>query len=233
MKQLPAHLLLSVILLVLQPGGPGDAAADGGSSAPGTVMVDAYTLKAEKNLLTGYEPRNPDGTLNVVVEIPTGTTAKWEVTKPSGELRWEFKMGRPRVVRYLGYPANYGMVPRTLLSKEDGGDGDPIDVIVLGPAVPRGSVLRARAIGVLKLLDRGERDDKILAVLDGDPLAEATSVRELDERFPGVTRIIETWFESYKGPGELEAEGFDGPEAAIEIIQAAAAAFSNGREPGQ
>ena len=74
-----------------------------------------------------------------MIEIPTGTTAKWEVVKPSGELRWEFDQGRPRVVRYLGYPGNYGMIPRTLLPKEEGGDGDPLDVVVLGPAVPRGS----------------------------------------------------------------------------------------------
>ena len=104
---------------------------------------------------------------------------------------------------------------------------DPIDVIVLGPSVPRGSVVKARVIGVLKLLDGGEQDDKILAVLDGDPLAEAASVAELDEKFPGITRIIQTWFESYKGPGEMEAGGFDGPDEAMRVIQAAAAAFSS------
>ena len=48
-------------------------------------------------------------------------------------------MAKPREVKYLGYPGNYGMIPRTLLPKELGGDGDPLDVIVLGPAVERGS----------------------------------------------------------------------------------------------
>jgi inorganic pyrophosphatase len=223
MKPMPA-VLLSLVLLATPVGHAREAGPDC-SHAPGLVAVDAQTLRAGKSLRSGHPPTNPDGTINVVVEIPTGTTAKWEVVKPSGELRWEIEKGRPRVVRYLGYPGNYGMLPRTLLPKQEGGDGDPLDVIVLGPAVPRGSVVRARVIGVLKLLDGGERDDKILAVLDGDPLAEAASVRELDEKFPGVSKIVETWFESYKGPGKLEAEGFDGPEAAVRVISTAAAAF--------
>ena len=218
-------VLLFLGLLVALPGRARDAAPDA-FHAPGLTAVDAYTLKGDTSFLTGHPPINSDGTVNVVVEIPTGTTAKCEVTKPSGELRWEFKKGRPRIVRYLGYPGNYGMLPRTLLSKEAGGDGDPLDVIVLGPAVARGSVVRARVIGVLKLLDGGEQDDKILAVLAGDPLAEATSVRELDQKFPGVTKIIETWFESYKGPGELESQGFAGPEIGMEIVESAAQAFA-------
>lgn len=222
--KLPPVLLLSASLLALQPAG---ARAAGGEAAiaPGVEVVDAYTLKGQQNFLSGYEPLNPDGTINVVIEIPAGTTAKWEVVEPSGEMKWEFKKGRPRVVAYLGYPGNYGMVPRTLLPKEQGGDGDPLDVLVLGPAVPRGSVVKARVIGVLGLLDGGEQDDKILAVLEGDPLAEVKSVQELDARFPGVTRIVEIWFESYKGPGELESKGFAGPEAAERVLHAAAAAF--------
>jgi len=198
-----------------------------GSSAAGLEVIDAYTLRGERSFLSDYQPLNDDGTVNVVVEIPTGTTAKWEVVKPSGELRWEFKDGKPRIVAYLGYPGNYGMLPRTLLSKEEGGDGDPLDVIVLGPAVPRGSVVKARVIGVLKLLDGGERDDKILAVLDGDPLAEARSVEELDEKFPGVSKIVEIWFESYKGPGELVAQGFDDPSAGMKVIEAAIASYGD------
>jgi inorganic pyrophosphatase len=189
-------------------------------------LVDSYTLRGDRNFLDGYAPLNEDGTINVVIEIPTGTTAKWEVAKPSGEIKWEFKDGKPRVVRYLGYPGNYGMIPRTLLPEESGGDGDPLDVIVLGPAVPRGTVVKARVIGVLKLLDGGERDDKIIAVLDRDPLAAVSSVAELQEEFPGVAEIVEIWFESYKGPGELDASGFDGPDVGRKVIDEAVTAFA-------
>lgn len=194
-------------------------------NAKDVTVVDAYTLRGSKNFLTDYQPTNGDGSINVVIEIPAGTAAKWEVAKSSGEIEWEFKKGKPRVVKYLPYPGNYGMIPRTLLSKEAGGDGDPLDVIVLGPAVPRGSVVKARVIGVLNLLDGGEQDDKILAVLEGTPLAEVATVKELDAKFPGVSTIVSTWFVSYKGPGELESEGFDGPEKAMQIVTTAMGAY--------
>ena len=114
-------------------------------NAEGLTQVDTYTLRGQKNFLTDFVPVNPDGTINVVVEIPTGTTAKWEVTKPSGDIKWEFKSGAPRVVKYLGYPGNYGMVPQTLLPHALGGDGDPLDVIVLAPTVPRGTPVRVNS----------------------------------------------------------------------------------------
>ena len=139
--------------------------------------VDQYTLVGGKNFLDGYEPLNSDGTINVVVEIPAGTNGKWEVTKPDGRLKWEFKNGRPRFVKYLPYPGNYGMVPRTLLPKELGGDGDPLDVIALGPTRRRGSVVKAKLIGVLKLLDGGEQDDKLLAVLINSPFSTVSWIQ--------------------------------------------------------
>ena len=93
--------------------------------------------------------------------------------------------------------------------------------------MPRGSVVRARVVGVLKLLDGGEQDDKILAVMDGNPLAAAGSIQDLNDKFPGVTTIVETWFVSYKGPGQLESKGFAGPEEGMNIIESAAAAFAD------
>jgi len=55
------------------------------------------------------------------------------VKKPDGIMKWAFEDGKPRVIKYLAYPGNYGMIPRTLLPKELGGDGDPLDIIMLGP----------------------------------------------------------------------------------------------------
>jgi inorganic pyrophosphatase len=71
--------------------------------------------------------------------------------------------------------------------------------MVLGPWVPRGSVIRARPIGVIELLDRGEQDDKILAVMEGSPLESVTDVQSLDREFPGVRTILKTWFSNYVG----------------------------------
>ena len=193
--------------------------------APGLKYVDSYTIAGEKNFLKDIDPLSADGDLNVIVEIPAGTIAKWEVTQPDGAIRWEFKDNKPRIVKYLGYPGNYCTVPRTLLPKEFGGDGDPLDIIVLGPTVLRGTVVKAKLLGVLKLLDGGEQDDKLVAVLADSPLYEANSIKELDEKFPGVTTIVNTWFVNYKGTGEIESRGYSDIAEAKAILDASRKAF--------
>lgn len=182
---------------------------------------DDYTLTGEKHLVNDYPAITDSGNIMVVVEIPTGTTAKWEVDKTTGGLKWEFKKGKPRTVAYLGYPGNYGMIPRTVLSEEAGGDGDPLDVLLLGPALPRGTVIEARAIGVLKLLDDGKQDDKIIAVLPETKLGKVRSIKKLDKKFKGITDIIKIWFSNYKGPGRISAQEYRGPEKARAIIKQA------------
>jgi inorganic pyrophosphatase len=188
-------------------------------------MVDQYTMSGEKHLLRDYPPTDSSGNINVVVEIPAGTNAKWEVDKTTGQLKWEFKKGKPRVVSYLGYPGNYGMVPGTCLLKELGGDGDPLDVIVIGPAVPRGSVVKACPIGVLKMLDDGEQDDKLIALLLDSFLDAISTIEDLEREYKGITDIIEIWFSNYKGPGEMQSKGFEGVTEARNIIEAAAKAY--------
>lgn len=202
------------------------AACAGPSAPPASGYLDDYTLVGEANFLSGYPAVNSDGTVNVVVEIPAGTNAKWEVDKRDGTLRWEFEHGRPRVVAYVGYPGNYGMVPRTLLPADEGGDGDPLDVLVIGAHAERGTVQRCHILGVLALLDGGEVDDKLLAVAEGNALSELRDLEQLDARFPGVREIVETWFVSYKGPGELVARGWSGPERAQEILDVAVRAYA-------
>jgi inorganic pyrophosphatase len=170
-------------------------------------------------------PLNDDGTLNVLVEIPAGTNAKWETAKDLRSIAWERRAdGSRRVVQYLPYPANYGMVPGTLLAREDGGDGDPLDVVLLGPARERGELVRARLVGVLALLDDGELDDKLLAVsLDG-PFAPVRDVLELEQHFPGTTSILASWFGQYKGPDRVVVEGLRDREAALARVEAATVA---------
>ena len=121
------------------------------------------------------------------------------------------------------------MVPRTLLPKELGGDGDPLDVIVLGDPVARGSVIPVRIIGSLKLLDDGEQDDKLVAVREGTALGHLEDLEQLDADFAGISTIVETWFANYKGPGRMQSQGFGDRSAAIEILDAALTAYSDGR----
>lgn len=179
----------------------------------------------EINHLESHPARTPDGGMHVVVEIPAGTNAKWEVD-PDGRLVWELENGEPRIVAYLPYPVNYGMVPRTLQDERTGGDGDPLDVFVLGPALARGSVVATTAIGVIRMLDGGERDDKLLAVSPEGPLRGLRSLNQLEEQFPGALRILRIWLENYKGRDIVRVEAILGAEAAESALDAASAAFS-------
>ena len=128
------------------------------------------------------------------------------------------KNGKHRIVKYLPYPVNYGMIPRTLSAKEKGGDGDPLDVLLLGPAKPRGEVTVGKLVGVLKLLDEGKQDDKLLAVSPDGPFGKINSMEGLRAKFAGVPEILETWFENYKGPGKMKSQGFAGRKEAEEVL---------------
>ena len=117
------------------------------------------------------------------------------------------------------------MVPRTLLPKELSGDGDPLDIILLGPPLNRGDVVSAKLIGVLKLLDNGEQDDKLIAVQLNSPLKKSNSLKELDEQFPGIKEILEQWFTNYKGNGKVQSNGFGNLEEAEKILKEASEQF--------
>lgn len=181
---------------------------------------------AGTHLLNDPAPRAADGSLRMLVEIPAGTNDKWEVDKHSGTLERDREDGKPRTVAYLPYPGNYGMVPRTRLPKSRGGDGDPLDVVLLAPALSRGSLLTVTPIGVLYLYDRGETDHKIIAVSDGSPLPDIRDIADLDRRHPGITAILATWFANYKGAGKMRADGFGDAHAAQALIDESIAAYA-------
>ncbi|MDQ2065556.1 inorganic diphosphatase [Xinfangfangia sp. CPCC 101601] len=206
-------------------GGLGFADAIRHSSA--MTAQDDFTIVG-KDALMELAARNDDGTIRAIVEIPTGTSAKWEVSKENpNAVYWEYKNDAPRIVNYLGYPGNYGSIPGTALPKELGGDGDPLDVIILGQAAPRGEIVDVRLIGVLKMLDGGEQDDKLIAVMtENSPFAAIESMAQLDEVYPGVSEIIGLWFANYKGPdGGMESQGFAEKDVAMSVFEAAAAQY--------
>ena len=193
--------------------------------APELKYNDPYTLLSPKNLLKDYPSKNSFGNVQAVIEVPVGRTEKWEVDKEDGNLKWNFKKGKPRVLKYIGYQGNYGMVPRTLLPKELGGDGDPLDIILLGPPLNRGDVVSAKLIGILKLLDNREQDDKLIAVQFNSPLKKSNSLKELEEQFPGIKEILEQWFTNYKGNGKMKSNGFGNLKEAEKILKEASEQF--------
>ena len=104
--------------------------------------------------------RQPPEEVTAVIEIPFGTRNKYELDKHTGVIRLD------RVLySSMHYPGDYGFIPRTLYR-----DGDPMDVLVLvkEQTFP-GCVIDVRPIGLLRMLDREEEDDKLLAVPLHDP----------------------------------------------------------------
>ncbi|KAG5378000.1 hypothetical protein IGI04_025842 [Brassica rapa subsp. trilocularis] len=117
---------------------------------------------------------------NCVVEISKGGKVKYELDKNSGLIKVD------RVLySSIVYPHNYGFIPRTICE-----DSDPIDVL---EPVLTGSFLRARAIGLMPMIDQGEKDDKIIAVCADDP--EFRHYRDIKELPPHRLAEIRRFFE--------------------------------------
>lgn len=162
------------------------------------------------------------GDIRVMIEIPAGSSIKYEVDEDTGQIE---------VDRFLSssvvYPANYGTIPQTLA-----GDGDALDVLVYTriPIHP-GAFIRVRPIGVLRMLDGGQEDDKILAVPTSavDPSYDA--IRELGD-LPDIERQrLLVFFSTYKllpeGSAEIELLGIGSAEAARQSVEATRQAWSD------
>ncbi len=152
---------------------------------------------------------HPPEAVTAVIEIPQGSRNKYELDKPTGLIKLD------RVLySAVHYPAEYGFIPRTLHD-----DGDPMDILVLlkEETFP-GCIIEARPIGVLHMLDRGEPDDKILAVPLHDPYSEEYfDIADLPQH---LLKEVAQFFVSYK---ELEGKkveivGWGKSEEAMRLI---------------
>ena len=150
-----------------------------------------------------------NGELNVVIEIPTGSNHKIEWDRK----RACFMLDRIEPMAFAK-PCNYGFIPQTLDE-----DGDELDVLVITEQpLTTGIYVKARILGVMKFVDDGEVDDKIIAVVDGDKIQ---TLEDLPKR---TIEQIEFHFNHYKDlkkPGTTKVEGFFGRDEAIKVIEAA------------
>jgi len=180
----------------------------------------------------GIAPGDPANCVTVYVEIVPTDTVKYELDKESGHLR----VDRPQL--YSSQPPSlYGFVPQTYCgdlvaarsAERSGvapwrGDGDPMDVCVLSEKsfAHGGFLLRARAIGGLRMIDGDEADDKVVAVLEND-LGYGT-IRDLADAPKGLIDRLRHYFLSYKqipgaGPRKVEISEVYGRDEAVEVLR--------------
>jgi inorganic pyrophosphatase len=163
---------------------------------------------------------NPPDEINVVIEIPKGSSIKYEIDPKSGEISVD-RILFPAIF----YPCNYGFIPQT---KEEGGDdggADPIDVFILGNSslLPK-SVISCRPIGVLLTEDQGGIDPKVIAV----PLTKIdptfSAILDVNDIQANVRTQLKHFIEHHKDLEEgkyVKLLGWEGKDAAKLMISEA------------
>lgn len=150
--------------------------------------------------------------VTAVIEIPQGSRCKYEIDKESGLLKLD------RIIfSSFHYPINYGFIPRSY-----GGDKDPLDILVITslPVVPL-TLMDAKVIGVMQMIDQGEADDKIIAVAANDPTVR--HYNDIEELRPHFFDELRHFFEEYKKleMKTVRVEEFGSKAKAIGIIEEA------------
>lgn len=162
--------------------------------------------------LDSVEVGDPSKAINIVVEIPKGSSIKYEFDMTTGLLFVDRKL-----YTAMNYPFNYGFIPRTLEM-----DGDPVDALILGedPVVPL-SIVKSRPIGVLLTEDEEGQDSKVIAtpVSKIDPtFSKIDDIKDLPEY---IENQIKHFFEHYKELEEgkfVKVKGWEGKQGAVKKI---------------
>ncbi len=170
------------------------------------------------NVTSTQTGKAPPADINVVVEIPQGSSVKYEVDKATGALVVDRFLFTP-----MAYPAAYGFIPGTLAD-----DGDPADALVLVPsAIVPGAVIRCRPIGVLHMTDEAGQDEKIICVPHDKVHPLYRDVHTTADLPEIVRQQITHFFETYKDlePGKwVKVSGFGTLNEAHDIITKSIAA---------
>ncbi|KGT91948.1 inorganic diphosphatase [Enterobacter cancerogenus] len=180
------------------------------------LLVSASAAVQAQNVLDFPQPEKVPDEFYAVTEIPAGGMIKYETDAKTGFIVADRFQSMP-----VAYPANYGSLTQSL-----GGDGDPLDVIFYtrAPLQP-GTLIKLRPIGVLKMIDGGEVDDKIVAVPTSKIDPTYDDIKEMKDLPKMEQERMEAFFRVYKqlpdGRKKVELNGFeDAAKARAEIKQA-------------
>lgn len=169
------------------------------------------------NVVKDLSLGNPPDQVNVFIEIPRGAKNKYEVDKDSGLITLD------RVFyTSFAYPMDYGLVPQTHWH-----DGDPLDALVINSAEPYfpGVVVPARPVAVIRMVDDGEKDEKLICVPADDPRLE--NIKDLGDIAPHVLKELTHFYEHYKDLQRKTViiDGIEGRDAAVKVIEEASALY--------
>ena len=158
------------------------------------------------NLLHDIDPGTKEA-MNVIVEIPKDSHNKYEIDKKTGII----KLDRANYSA-AAYPFDYGFVPQTLWD-----DGDALDVVLLTTyPLDVGVLVSARPVGILRMIDGGDADDKIIAVPVDDKRWD--DVQDIDDINKHTLKEFVHFFETYKElkgkPDEVKIDGYEGAKQA-------------------
>ncbi|KJV46991.1 potassium ABC transporter ATPase [Pantoea sp. BL1] len=180
------------------------------------LLVSASAAVQAQNVLDFPQPEKVPDEFYAVTEIPAGGMIKYETDAKTGFIVADRFQSMP-----VAYPANYGSLTQSL-----GGDGDPLDVIFYtrAPLQP-GTLIKLRPIGVLKMIDGGEVDDKIVAVPTSKIDPTDDDIKEMKDLPKMEQERLQAFFRVYKqlpdGRKKVELNGFeDAAKAKAEIKQA-------------
>jgi inorganic pyrophosphatase len=149
-----------------------------------------------------------------IVEIPVGTNKKFEYNYKTKTFEIETTNGIERTINFLPYPGNYGFISNTYMDPEIGGDGDALDVLIISESIQQGTKIEINPVAILRLLDRGQEDHKVIATL------ENSKINFSKDSLPNsVKTIIKTWFCNYKGQNKMEFIAWGDKEDAINEIE--------------
>ncbi|SFU32357.1 inorganic pyrophosphatase [Pustulibacterium marinum] len=163
-----------------------------------------------------------DNNLNAVVEIPAGTNKKIEYQEISKEFKTDQRNGEDRIIEFLPYVGNYGFIAGTLTKRAEDGDGDPVDVLILSEHQKTGKIVSVKPIALLKLVDNGDLDYKVIAIpSDGkSAVIDINSYQELQKEYPGIISIVETWFTNYDKVQTQNIVGWGDEKEALAYVNA-------------
>jgi len=148
---------------------------------------------------------------NTIIEIPRGSLNKYEIDKETGLIALDRVMHTAQI-----YPFDYGFVPQTYWE-----DGDALDVVIMSSAsLYPGIVVRTRPIGIMRMIDGGDCDDKVIGVPTDDP--RWNEVQDINDVYKHNKEIIKHFFETYKklqSDEDVEVTKFEGRDEAIRAVE--------------